>query len=243
MEIQRGKEGMKTLQFNQQLGATTGYTLRLLLDTIPGDMNSMRHGVRGDAWFGSIQTATEVSLRDHEGVFQIKQYHSLFPKEYIESILKDAPGGVHILLEGVTKDKIPLVAMGYRYCQKNDFVFCTYLEWRDDKAWRSLPNEIYRFIFHICTHNVDPPQVVSNFFAGSNVNYTHNQLHQDSLRVEKRWITQSPWLRLATIYVEICNTDAFLLCNYHPVVKISKKGTEDQEHKISIQKFAGRLIN
>jgi hypothetical protein len=31
MEIQRGKDGMKNQQFNQQVGATAGCTLRLLL--------------------------------------------------------------------------------------------------------------------------------------------------------------------------------------------------------------------
>jgi hypothetical protein len=243
MEIQRGKEGMKTMQFNQQLGATTGCTLRLLLDTIPGDMNSMRHGVRGDAWFGSIRTANEVGLRGHEGVFQIKQYHSLFPKEYIESALKDAPGGVHILLEGVTKDEIPLVAMGYRYSRKTILFFVL-----TKNGGTTKPGDPYQMKYtdsfgNICTRNVDRPQVVSNFFAGSNVIDTHNQLRQDSLRLEKRWITQNPWFRLATTYVGICVTDAFLLCNYHRVINISKKGIEDQENKISIQRFAGILTN
>ena len=35
MEIQRGKEGMKTQKFNSDVGATAGCTLRLLLNTIP----------------------------------------------------------------------------------------------------------------------------------------------------------------------------------------------------------------
>jgi hypothetical protein len=36
---------MKTYAFNQQSGATAGYTLRVLLDTIPDDIKSMKHGV------------------------------------------------------------------------------------------------------------------------------------------------------------------------------------------------------
>jgi hypothetical protein len=38
MELQRGKNGMKNLQFNQQLGATGGCTLRLLLNSIPNEV-------------------------------------------------------------------------------------------------------------------------------------------------------------------------------------------------------------
>jgi hypothetical protein len=51
MEIQREKEGMKSQQFNAQVGA--GCTLRLLLNTIPPQMVGVKHGIRGDAWFGS----------------------------------------------------------------------------------------------------------------------------------------------------------------------------------------------
>jgi hypothetical protein len=43
----------------------------------------------------------------------------LFPKDVIE---KDAPGGVHILLEGTTDDAVPLVALGYRYSHKRIFI-------------------------------------------------------------------------------------------------------------------------
>jgi hypothetical protein len=35
MEIQRGKEGMKSQKFNKEIGATASCTLRLLLNTIP----------------------------------------------------------------------------------------------------------------------------------------------------------------------------------------------------------------
>jgi hypothetical protein len=35
MEIQWGKEGMKSQKFNKEIGATAGCTLWLLLNTIP----------------------------------------------------------------------------------------------------------------------------------------------------------------------------------------------------------------
>jgi hypothetical protein len=84
---------------------------------------------------------------------------------------------------------------------------------------------------NICTRYVDHPQVISNFFAGSNVIDTHNQLRQDSLKLEKKWVTQNPWFRLATTLVGINVTDAFLLCNYHQVLNCSKRSDDDQEKK------------
>jgi hypothetical protein len=37
---------------NAQVGA--GCSLRLLLNTIPPQMVGVKHGIRGDAWFGSV---------------------------------------------------------------------------------------------------------------------------------------------------------------------------------------------
>jgi hypothetical protein len=61
MEIQRGKDGMKTKKFNLDVGATAGCTLRLLLETIPPELQGVRHGIHADAWFRSVNTASEVS--------------------------------------------------------------------------------------------------------------------------------------------------------------------------------------
>ncbi len=68
---------------------------------------------------------------------------------------------------------------------------------------------------NICSHYVDHPQVVSIFFAASHVMGTHNQLYQDNLKLEKKWLTQSPWFHLATTLIGVTVTDTFLICNYH----------------------------
>jgi hypothetical protein len=72
MEIQHGKDGMKNMQFNKEVGATAGRTLRSLLGSISDEENFTKFGIRGDAWFGSVRAANEVGIRGHEGVFQIK---------------------------------------------------------------------------------------------------------------------------------------------------------------------------
>ncbi len=89
--------------------------LPLLLNTIPQEKEGGKHGIRGDAWFGSVRTTNEVALRGHDCVFQIKQYHASFPKDFIEEALKDAQGGVHILPERTSQDEIQLVNLAYRY--------------------------------------------------------------------------------------------------------------------------------
>lgn len=113
LEIQRGKEGMKSRKHNQRIGATSGCTLRVMEDTVGGSHHF--NGIIGDAWFGSTRTVSELSKAGFEGIFQIKQYAALFPKKYIEEALEDAPGGVSIVLSGVHPNGEKLIAVGYRY--------------------------------------------------------------------------------------------------------------------------------
>ncbi len=111
MEIQIRKEGMKTKQFNKEVGATTGCTLRLILNKILPQLATVKHGVHGDAWFGTKWDYKAMKASS-------KLNNIIFLKDFIEEALKEAPGGVHIALEGTTEDEVPLVALGYRYSRK-----------------------------------------------------------------------------------------------------------------------------
>jgi hypothetical protein len=80
---------------------------------------------------------------------------------------------------------------------------------------------------------VDCPEVVSTFFKTSNAIDTHNQLRQDLLQLEKKWLTKNPFFRLSTTLVGISVTDAFLLSNHHKIIN-NGSGSHDDK-KISIQ--------
>jgi hypothetical protein len=47
------------------------------------------------------------------GVFQVKQYLALYPKDFITTALEDAPGGISIVLYGIALNGVPLIALGY----------------------------------------------------------------------------------------------------------------------------------
>jgi len=176
MEIQQGKEVMKNAQFNAAVGSTTGCTLRLLLNSITQDEQELKHCIQDDAWFGSVCTANEVGVHGHEGGFQVKQYASLFPKAFIEEALKDAPGGVYIVLEGTTRDEVKLVAIGYRYSRKTIPFFVL-----TENAGRTDAGTPYEMKYtdsygNVCARSVDRPDIISKFFQSSNIIDTHNQL-------------------------------------------------------------------
>jgi hypothetical protein len=174
VEIQHGKEGLKTQMFNSIVGATSGCTLRLLLDSIADDNKGIKYGIYGDAWFGSVKAASEVARHGHEVVFQIKQNQELFPKAFFEEALKEAPGGAHIVLEGTTQCEIPLIAVGYRYSRKTTLFFVV------TKGAGSLVNgNPYEMKLTVSYENlmapfVDCSQVISSFFQASNSIDTHN---------------------------------------------------------------------
>ena len=97
---------MHNIMLKQEQQPTTGCTLQLLLNTVAKEDKDLKHCIQGDTWFGSVHNANEVGLHGCEGIFEVKQYYSLFLKEFIENVQKDAPGGVHIVLEGTIKDEV-----------------------------------------------------------------------------------------------------------------------------------------
>ena len=79
--------------------------------------------MKGDAWFGSVKAAANLAQRGVECVLQVKTGHSLYPKKFIEDALKDAPGGVHMVLRGRHPNGHTLYAIGYCYSSKKTLFF------------------------------------------------------------------------------------------------------------------------
>lgn len=108
---------MKSQQHQREMGATAACTIQLGEGT--NQDNEISTVLMGDAWFGSVRAANEASKREMNAVLQIKSNHSLFPKDFIQESIKDAPGGSHIVLKTKHLDgDNDLVAVGYRYNAK-----------------------------------------------------------------------------------------------------------------------------
>jgi hypothetical protein len=95
------------------LGATAACTLQLM-EEVQRDDDRTGAGLRADTWFGSIKAAVTLAKKGYNVVLQVKTGHGLFPKNFIESALEDATGGVWIVLEA-THEGVPLIAIEYRY--------------------------------------------------------------------------------------------------------------------------------
>ena len=108
LEIQCGKDGMKDAQHNHTLGATAGCSLEG-----SAGVDSTGHGLRGDAWFSSVKTAMEIGIYGNEAVVEVEANSWLYPKQFIEDALADAPWGISIVLAGIAPNEQRLIAVSY----------------------------------------------------------------------------------------------------------------------------------
>jgi hypothetical protein len=83
--------------------------------------------------------------------------------------------------------------------------------------------------------------MISKFFASSITIDTHNKLHHNCLKLEKKWITRDLFFHLGTTLIGINVTDTFLLTSYHKFINYLTS-TEDQDGPlIGIKLLSGML--
>jgi hypothetical protein len=234
LELQRGKEGMRNHEYVRTFGATAACTLRLSELCLNPDTNS---GIMGDAWFGSVKAAVALAKKGYRAILQVKTGHGLFPKSFIEETLKDAPGGVWIVLEA-THDGVPLLAIGYRYSTRTTLCFVATKD-----AGSTTKGNPYEMKYtddwgNVNVRFVDRPEIISKFFERSNMIDRHNHVRQSELALEKRWLTQNPYFRLHTSIVGFNVVDK--LAEHHNIIN---HRLCSQEYKMTMTKFAGVLAN
>jgi hypothetical protein len=170
LELQRGKVGMVTQKYQQELGAIAACTLRLAEGCItPGDDHC--HTIQGDTWFGSVKAAAELGGKGFWAVLQVKNNKGLFPKAYVEEALEDAPGGVRVVLKGTAPNNIELIALGYQHSTKTAlFSVAT----TNTRPWKESQMKYTDDHGNVCVCLVERPDIISKFFADSKSIEKHN---------------------------------------------------------------------
>ena len=229
---------MKGQKHQKELGATAACTMRAGEGTT--QVKEAVTVLKGDAWFGSVKAAAAAKERGMEAMCQVKSNHGLFPKEFIEEALKDAPGGCHVVLEGQHPNGSDLIAMGYRHNSK--VTLCFVMTKNAGSARKGSPYEMKFTDSHGNVHVrlVDRPSAMSEFFEDSNLVDKHNQSRQHELGLEKKWETRDPYFRLTTTVIGMNAIDAWNLSRYHTLhAKLQQK--HNAEQSVSVLTFAGIL--
>ena len=68
------------------------------------------------------------------------------------------------------------------------------------------------------TRYVPRPEIIANYYRDANCIDMHNQLQQDGLALEKKWITQDGNFRIATGLVGMTVVDVFKLAQFHGLI-------------------------
>ena len=250
LEIQRGRVEMPIRYPENRLhGATAACTLRQVLNTMKCGQKETDEGIAvsrdtfyGDSWFASVKAATLVKQAGHEFVGPVKTSHKNFPKTQLETLMKEWPGGMSFVLEGVTPPSAPgepgcqLLAVGYKYNSRKVLSFvCTkdagpttngiayQAKWTDEYG-------------NVRARPVERPEVISRYFQYSDVVDSHNHARQALLGLEKKWATQNCWFRLDCTIIGITLTDSW------KAFKIGAPTHIKSEKEISVVDFTERVV-
>ena len=161
-----------------------------------------------DAGFGCVKLAVAGAKIGVGFLCAIKNAHSQFPKAELESLMKDAPPGTWACATQ-TIDNVPLIATAYKYNKRKVLFFC----WPVGAA-SVVPGQPYIAkweddLKRACSKEVARPVGISRFFELSNWIDIMNQLRQDVLGLEMKWVTKNCWFRLFTSLFGMTVTDCY----------------------------------
>lgn len=219
-----------------------------------------RQLVVADSWFGSVRVAESLKLlrrlkpdedasescggyvldrsagenpNGHELVAAVKTNTGWFPKKELEEKMRKWPSGSYLVLTTTAPESnIKLVALGYKYNAKKVLCFvCT------ANAGSTVPGAkhyIAKFpdrFGNTCSRKIPRPQVLSSYFANSNLIDSNNHARQHLLGLERLWHTTNPWFRNVTTIVGTTAIDCWRAIQYHC----------PHMQKMTVEEFADRL--
>jgi len=229
LELQEGKDPMRSKPHSRKLGGTGGCSIRLIEGSqYSGQLEDVRMKAKnqskretyfGDSWFTSrriikdgLKSGKVTGLGPHEYAGILKTNHSGTPKLQVEEIMKDWPAGSYLVL---ICDELAMMFIGYKYSYKRKPIFML----ASLDAGSTRPGEPYKAKWpdangNIKSRDVIRPDIMGRFFKRSNVIDVGNQLRQKELALEKHWLTHDPYFRIGCTIIGISVIDAYLAAKY-----------------------------
>ena len=129
-----------------------------------------------------------------------KTSHKDFCLAALEKLMKDWPGGSYLVLKStpIFPGETPLLAIGYRY---NSRKFLWFIDTEGYGSTEPGDPHLSRFpniYFNVSVRLVVPPHLLGRYFNACNAIDNHNRMRQSDLSLEKYWVSQSGYFRLAT---------------------------------------------
>ena len=193
--------------------------------------------VGGDAWFGSVQAATEVKRTcDVCSAFVVKTQRALFPVEVLSAVLKARHGtkvaGHWVVMRAAIKG-VDVRAIACAWSQKGVSHFVT-------TCGKTAPSPyVHEAKFEDEWGNtsfkcIPRPDIIHFCCECAPLADEHNKARQSALAMEKRWETRNAWFRLVTAVTAMSVVD---MCRVyrHNMIKILGEEQEDVDGMQTIQ--------
>ena len=125
LDIQKGKEAMKTLGFQKDLGGTAVCMKRLAMDSKGCVQMTSNYTYFTYGWSSSVETAEDVMAAGVDYCGPAKTTHKGFYMATLETLITDWPVGSYLVINSTPRvpGGRPLLATGYKYNYKNVLEF------------------------------------------------------------------------------------------------------------------------
>ena len=116
LDTQKGKEDMKTSNFQKYLGGTTACMKRIAIDTKGCGQLTSNDTYFSDSWFSSVKTSEEMAATGVNYCGLAKTIHKGFYLAMLEKLIKDWPGGSYLVIKSTPRftGERPLLAVGHK---------------------------------------------------------------------------------------------------------------------------------
>ena len=227
LEIQKGKEDMKTSKYQKDLGGYTVFVKRLAIATKGCGQLTSNDTCFADSWISSVKTAEEAMAAGVNYFRPVKTSHKGFCLATLEKLIKYWPGGSYLFMK--SNPRVPggrtHLAIGYEYNYRK---FLGFIAAKVSGSTEPGDPYLYRFpemYYNVSVRPIVCPHLLGRYYNARNAIYNHNRMHQYDIALDKYWVTQSGFFTLATTVALVMRiTDGKLLyCHGIAEVNMDKK--------------------
>jgi hypothetical protein len=93
LEIKRGAKPMLNAKYSKEHDCTSVWSLCLVDASDQPIEPGQKRGMKSDSWFGHTHLADKLGTQGIHAVLQIKTGHAIFPAEFLDEELAEAPSG------------------------------------------------------------------------------------------------------------------------------------------------------
>ena len=115
LEIQKGKEDMKTSKFQKDIGGTAACMKILDIDNKGCGQLTSNYTYFADSWFRSVKTSEDMAAAGVNYCGPAKTSHKGFCLTTFEKLTKNWTGGSYLVMKStpIFPSELPLLAIGY----------------------------------------------------------------------------------------------------------------------------------